>query len=398
MSLPILDKGLPQGGRRLLSDVSLPALVIHNDALEHNLRWMQRYAEQHGLLLAPHGKTTMTPALFQRQLDQGAWGITLATAVQCRAAYAHGVRRLLLANQLVGAPNMALVAELLGDPEVDFHCLVDHPDNVAELGRFFGERGLRLNVMIEVGVPDGRCGCRSAGEAQRLAEVVAAQPALALTGIEGYEGVIHGEDSADDVRDYAERLVAIAVDLLERGLFALERPIVTASGSAWYDLIAEAFDRRDVRERFTGVLRPGCYVVHDHGLYGEAQTAVQARHPDWDAPLRPAMEVWAHVQSLPEPGRAIVALGKRDIASDAMPQPLRRYRPGSTVAEDVSAWRVSKLMDQHAFMDIPGGAALQVGDIIAFGASHPCLTFDKWRQICLVDAELQVIETLPTFF
>ena len=108
MSLPILDKGLPQGGRRLLSDVSLPALVIHNDALEHNLRWMQRYAEQHGLLLAPHGKTTMTPALFQRQLDQGAWGITLATAVQCRAAHAHGVRRLLLANQLVGAPNMAL--------------------------------------------------------------------------------------------------------------------------------------------------------------------------------------------------------------------------------------------------------------------------------------------------
>lgn len=78
----------------------------------------------------------MMPGLFQRQLDAGAWGITLATAVQARAAYAHGVRRVLMANQLVGAPNMALVAELLAAGDFDFYCMVDHPDNVADLGAF----------------------------------------------------------------------------------------------------------------------------------------------------------------------------------------------------------------------------------------------------------------------
>lgn len=38
-----------------------------------------------------------------------------------------------MANQLVGTPNMALIADLLADPAFEFHCLVDHPDNVADL-------------------------------------------------------------------------------------------------------------------------------------------------------------------------------------------------------------------------------------------------------------------------
>ena len=73
---PSGDKGLPETGSDLLADVSLPAAVIHEPALAHNLAWMQRFAEAHGAYLAPHGKTTMAPALFQRQLDAGAWGIT----------------------------------------------------------------------------------------------------------------------------------------------------------------------------------------------------------------------------------------------------------------------------------------------------------------------------------
>ncbi|EGH14807.1 hypothetical protein Pgy4_17729, partial [Pseudomonas savastanoi pv. glycinea str. race 4] len=142
----------------LVTDVSLPALVIHRQALDHNIRWMQRFVTDSGAELAPHGKTSMVPALFRRQLDAGAWGMTLATAVQTQAAYAHGVRRVLMANQLVGAPNMAVIADLLADPMFEFHCMVDHPDNVAALGQFFAARGLRLNVMIEYGVPGGRCG------------------------------------------------------------------------------------------------------------------------------------------------------------------------------------------------------------------------------------------------
>ena len=134
-------KGAAQPGADLVRDVSLPALVIHRDALEHNIAWMQDFVTRSGAVLAPHGKTSMAPALFRRQLEQGAWGLTLATAVQTCTAYAGGVRRVLMANQLVGRANMALIADLQDDPAFEFYCMVDHPDNVAALGAFFAERG-----------------------------------------------------------------------------------------------------------------------------------------------------------------------------------------------------------------------------------------------------------------
>ncbi|WHS58440.1 amino acid deaminase [Pseudomonas sp. G2-4] len=396
-----VEKGAAPVGAHLLKDVSLPALVLHRAALEHNIHWMQVFVTDSGAELAPHGKTSMTPALFRRQLDAGAWGLTLATAVQTRAAYAHGVRRVLMANQLVGTPNMALIADLLADPTFEFHCMVDHPDNVADLGAFFASRGMKLNVMIEYGVVGGRCGCRSEAEVLALAEAIRAQPALALTGIEGYEGVIHGDHAISGIRAFAASLVGLAVQLQDSGAFAIDKPIITASGSAWYDLIAESFEARNAHGRFLSVLRPGSYVAHDHGIYKEAQCCVLERRNDLHEGLRPALEVWAHVQSLPEPGFAVIALGKRDVAYDAgLPVPLKRYKPGSdsVVGDDVSSCKVTAVMDQHAFMTVAPGVELRVGDIISFGTSHPCLTFDKWRVGCLVDEGLRVVESMETCF
>ncbi|HJP97909.1 MAG TPA: alanine racemase, partial [Rhodanobacteraceae bacterium] len=200
------EKGRPIDGESLLENVSLPAAAISDAALANNLAWMQRFADDHGARLAPHGKTTMTPALFRRQLDAGAWGITLATAVQCAAAFEHGVTRLLMANQLVGRPNMAIVAGLV-ERGADYYCLVDGAANVAALNRFFSERGLTLQVLVELGVPGGRCGARNRTELAALIEAVAAAPALALRGVEGYEGLIGGEQAIGDIRRYGRRLV-----------------------------------------------------------------------------------------------------------------------------------------------------------------------------------------------
>ena len=403
--MPLINAQVPKGattpGDNLLRDVSLPALVMHRAALEHNIRWMQDFVTRSGAVLAPHGKTSMAPALFRRQLEQGAWGLTLATAVQTRAAYAGGVRRVLMANQLVGRPNMALIAELQNDPAFEFYCLVDHPENIVALGEFFAERGQHLNVMIEYGVVGGRCGCRSEQEVLALAAAIKAQPALALTGIEGYEGVIHGEQAVSGIRDFAASLVRLALQLQQDGAFAQDKPIITASGSAWYDLIAEAFAAEAASGRFLSVLRPGSYVVHDHGIYKDAQCCVLDRRSDLQEGLRPALEVWAHVQSLPEPGLAIIALGKRDVAYDAgLPKPLIRYREGVVPAEgdDISECRVTAVMDQHAFMSIAPGVQLRIGDIISFGTSHPCLTFDKWRSGCLVDEQFNVLESIEIQF
>jgi D-serine deaminase-like pyridoxal phosphate-dependent protein len=393
----LLEKGTPIEGRSLLENVSLPAAVIFDTALSHNIAWMQRFADDHVAKLSPHGKTTMTPALFRRQLDAGAWGITLATAVQCAAAFGHGATRLLMANQVVGTPNMAIVAGLV-ERGADFYCLVDSAVNVEALNEYFGQRHLTAQVLIELGVPGGRCGVRNDSELKTLVDAVTAAPAVALCGIEGYEGLIGGAHAVDDIRSYGQRLVSTVRRLGDSGAFGDRKPVVTAAGSQWFDLIADAFDQADLRDRCTPVLRPGCYVVHDHRSYRDAMAEVKMRHPELEGQLEPALAVFAHVQSLPEPGLAVIAMGKRDISVDPdLPIPLQLHRPGEP-AQPLAGCSVRKVMDQHAMMVIPEHADIRVGDIVSFGASHPCLTFDKWRQVLLVDDGLRVVEVMPTFF
>ncbi|MEC8917224.1 MAG: alanine racemase, partial [Pseudomonadota bacterium] len=259
MADPMTSLAPPQKGTplltpaNLLTDVPLPAAAIFEAPLAHNLVWMQRFADDHGAKLAPHGKTTMTPALFKRQIEAGAWGITLATAVQTVAAHAHGIDRVLMVNQLVGRPNMTLIADAI-ERGLEYYCVVDGADNVRNLGRYFAERGLTLNVLIELGIDGGRCGCRDAEQVEALVAAIAEQPALALVGIEGYEGMIAGGDEVAAVRAYGERLVDTVRTLQASGVLQREAPIVTASGSKWFDLIAEAFDKAELRERYTPVL------------------------------------------------------------------------------------------------------------------------------------------------
>ena len=107
------------------------------------------------------------------------------------------------------------------------------------------------------------------------------------------------------------------------------------------------------------------------------------------------------LQSLPEPGMAIVAMGKRDIGFDLAPEALRRYREGGPTDQTLSVdgWKVIKQMAQHTFIELPADATdVRIGDVLAFGASHPCMTFDKWRQLHLVDDQLEVVETWETRF
>jgi D-serine deaminase-like pyridoxal phosphate-dependent protein len=390
-------KGTPIAGPSLLEGVSLPAAVVFDSALTHNIAWMQRFADDHGAKLAPHGKTTMIPALFRRQLEAGAWGITLATAVQCAAAFEHGVKRLLMANQLVGTPNMAIVAGLI-ERGADYFCLVDSVANVEALERYFAQRGLTVQVLVELGVAGGRCGVRNDAELEKVVDAIAASPAVALCGIEGYEGLIGGGQAVDRIRGYARQLVDTLGALRDTGALGGRKPIITAAGSQWFDLIAEAFDRTDLREHCTPLLRSGCYVVHDHRSYRDAMAEVKVRHPELEGELEPALAVFAHVQSLPEPGLAVVAMGKRDISVDPdLPIPLQLHRPGEP-ARRLTGCSVRKLMDQHAMMAVPVDPGLRIGDIVSFGASHPCLTLDKWRQVLLVDNDLHVLEVMPTFF
>ena len=233
--------------------------VLKRSALEHNAQWMAEFIRRSGASLCPHGKTTMAPQLFHRQLADGAWGITLATPQQVRIAYRHGVRRILLANEsmLPGAVRW-LQATLDADPAFDFTCLVDSPEAVARLASVPGRRPLQ--VLVELGIPGGRTGARGVPAALDVARAVRASTRLQLRGVECYEGIIGGPDPAADrvrIQDWLGDLAALAQRCEAEDLFETDCVLLSAGGSAYFDLVVQALGKALARPHRV-VLRSGC--------------------------------------------------------------------------------------------------------------------------------------------
>jgi D-serine dehydratase len=393
--LPQLDWNL------LREDLSLPSAVLYEDRLLHNLNWMRHFISAYGVKLAPHGKTTMAPKLFALQLQAGAWGITLATAHQTQVAHAHGVRRVLMANQLVGKQNMATIARLLSDPGFEFYCLVDSAAQIDHLGVFYSNLSQSLNVLVELGVEGGRTGVR---DDEQLLSVLAGlsrwKHSIALRGVEIYEGVLHDESS---IRAFLERAVEVTRRLAAEHRFQRAPILLSGAGSAWYDVVAEIFSAAEFGNSVEIVLRPGCYLTHDVGAYREAQDRILTNNPvahQMNSGLLPGLHVWAYVQSIPEAEKAIIGMGKRDAAFDSgLPVPALHFRPGGVTPQIAAVhWVVTQMMDQHAFLQIRDGDDIRVGDMIGFDICHPCLTFDKWRALPVLNTDYQVVDIIQTFF
>jgi D-serine dehydratase len=224
-----------------------------------------------------------------------------------------------------------------------------------------------------------------------------------LVGIECYEGLNATGNSARDQAFAAElmqRLARIAEACDSEGLFENDEVLVSAGGSGIFDLVAARL-RLALRRPVRGLLRSGCYVTHDHGHYARLVAEVNRRCGCSDG-LRPALEVWASVQSTPEPGLAILTAGRRDLGFDmGLPMPIA-YAPSGArqVERPDNGWSVTALNDQHAYLRIAPGAAAspKVGDRIGLGISHPCTTFDKWHWMPVVDDRYNVVDAVTIHF
>ncbi|MBC2868299.1 amino acid deaminase [Streptomyces mexicanus] len=374
-----------------------PVLALSAERLEHNLRLMETYTARHGLAFAPHGKTSMAPQLFRRQIEHGAWGITLAVPHQVRVARAFGVERIFLANELVDAAALRWVAaELAADPSFRLVCYVDSVRAVELMDAALTGAERPVEVVVELGAGEGaRTGARTEEECARIARAVAGAGTLRLVGVAGYEGEVPRADP-ERVRAYLRRLVALAADLDKAGLFAGgEEIVVSAGGSAWFDAVAEVFaEIPSLSLPVLKLLRSGAYVSHDDGHYREITPF--NRVPQEGA-LEPAFRLWAQVVSRPTAEQAFANAGKRDAAYDLhlpFAQVVRRdgaERPATGVT-------VTGLSDQHAWLATTAEADLRVGDWIGLGLSHPCTSFDKWQLIPVAQADGTVVDYVRTFF
>lgn len=384
-----------------------PVLALSAERLEHNLALMEEYATRHSLAFAPHGKTSMAPQLFQRQLDHGAWGITLAVPHQVRVAREFGVERIFLANELVDAAALRwLAAELDSDPGFRFICYVDSVRGVALMDAALRAAGARrpVDVVVELAAGAGaRTGARTEADCADVADAVAATRTLRLVGVAGYEGEVP-DATPERVHAWLRRLVALAEEFDVAGRFkgpdgsgghGPDEIVVSAGGSAWFDAVADEFAAvPSLSLPVLKLLRSGAYVSHDDGHYKHLTPF--NRVPEEGA-LHPAFRLWAQVVSRPTPEQAFVNAGKRDAAYDLdLPaaQVVRRADGTEAAAAGVT---LTGLSDQHGWLRTAAGA-VEVGDWVGLGLSHPCTSFDKWQLIPLVEADGTVTDYIRTYF
>lgn len=181
---PVLDgshKGFPaqvpplrrsevgsQGWNVLAGDLPLPLAVIRREALSHNLGWMRGFVEARQLALAPHGKTSMSPQLFQSQLAAGAWGMTFASVAQARVGAAAGARRILIANQVLQAADLRALSDLRA--QYAGLRVIFLLDSLAQLALIEAAPPQPpFEVLLELGLSGGRTGCRTHDQALALA-------------------------------------------------------------------------------------------------------------------------------------------------------------------------------------------------------------------------------------
>lgn len=383
-------------------DLPLPLLVLKQSALHHNLHLMKSYLEERNLSFAPHGKTSMAPQLFEMQLSAGAWAITAGTMNQVQVYRSFGIERILLANQLLGPQHVEYaVRELNRDQGFDFYSMVDSVDGVILLASLARQFKLRRphKVLLEAGYPSGRTGCRSVVQARAILEALRpVQDVLSLVGLGGFEGLMltgRPDEISAGVSSYLGFIGSLVAEIRPADLPGATEIILTAGGSAHFDLVADAFASVECFLPKRIVLRSGCYLTHDSEMYERFQEARAKR--GWKGKLKPALEVWSYVQSLPEPGLAILSMGKRDCPFDyKFPLPQKLYR--GTLEQPLPGCSIAALNDQHAYMQYPNGITLKVGDKIVCGISHPCTAFDKWRFIPMVNDDYDVVDGILTFF
>ena len=379
---PVTDEEFVAAGHTLFDGAfTFPVMFARQPALTANVATMAAFCARRGLEISPHIKTHMDPSLVRAQLDAGAWAVTVATANQALAAHAMGAPRILVANQMLDPAGLRWAAAH------QVIVTVDSTIGAETAGRAAAGTG-SLPVLVELGHENGRTGARTVDELVRVARAVAEHPGLRLIGVTAYEGGLSGADAVAAFLDRLREAASAVAGLVDGDI------VVSAGGSAWFDVVADRLSGQWIPGRtVVGLLRSGAYVTHDDGIYRERTPFNRLAG---EGVLHAALGVWAQVLSTPEPGLALVGMGKREVPYDeGLPEPQLVRRPDGTTRE-VTGPRVTRVNDHHAFLET-GGETLAPGDLILFGVSHPCTAFDKWRAIPVVDHDGRVSGVLRPY-
>lgn len=326
-----------------ISALPTPAPLVDLDVLERNIATMAAFFAERPARLRAHVKTHRAPAIARMQVAAGSHGITAPKVSAAEAMVDGGIDDVYVANQVVSPLAIARLADLARRATVAV--AVDDARNVADLSAAAGERGVTLDVFIEIDAGMGRCGVQPGEPALAVARTVAHTPRLRFAGIHVYEGHVVQDPDAAVRKAETERMLDRALesrDLIEREGIAVET--VTCGGTGTYDI--------------SGVY-PGI-TEHQSGSYVYMDPGYAQKVPAFGL----AFSLLCTVMSRPAPEKVITDGGLQVLASGG----------GPVMAKGHPELEHRHLSEEHGSFLVREGecTALDTGDLIEVYPGHCC--------------------------
>ncbi len=326
--------------------VASPALILHWESVEENLRRMIAIAGDPARL-RPHVKTHKLPQIVARQVALGITKCKAATIAEAEMSAAAGAQDVLLAASLVGPAIGRFLALQMAFPQVVFSALADDEGAVQALSGAAVAAGQQVTVLLDLDVGQGRTGVQPDEAADSFYHLMDALPGIRSGGLHAYDGHLHQTDVAARTAACDEgfaRVAALREQLTNAGL---PMPAVVVGGTPTFPMHA----------RRAGVeCSPGTCVLWDAGY--------AANLPDLE--FLPAAVLLTRVISRPAPDRLCLDLGHKAVASE-MPHP-RVIFPALPEA------RVVMHNEEHLVLETPRAAEFPVGSVLYGIPWHICPT------------------------
>lgn len=337
------------------ADIQTPCLVVDLEALDRNIKRMQRYANEMGVRLRVHGKMHKSADIAELQIGEGACGICCQKVSEAEAFARAGVKDILVSNQVRDPAKIDRLARL---PNLARTIVcVDDIDNVADLSEAAKRHGTTLEVLVEIDVGAGRCGVAYGQPVVDLAQAVIDAPNLEFSGIQAYQG------AAQHIHDFEERKGKIdtAIDQVRQSVEMLQ---------------AKGIDCKIIGGAGTG----SYYFEGNSGVYNELQCGsyafmdadyqrVQDENGDKIHEFENALFILTSVMSHAKPDKAICDAGlKAQSVDSGLPVVFGR--------DDVEYVKCS---DEHGVIADPKGA-LAINDKLKLVPGHcdPTCNVHDW--------------------
>lgn len=326
-----------------------PAVVIHLDVAEKNIKRMLDEAEKAGIKHRPHIKTHRSGYLARMQVEAGCRGITVAKLGEAEAMAESGIKDIFVAYPLIGEDKLERLFRLA--EKVKMTTIVNSIVGAQALSDYFEHRGKEIDVLIEIDGGLNRGGVKPGTAVLEFAREIRQLKGIHIIGLMYYGGLVYDSRDVKEVRKYAKQERDVLLEnakILEADGFCMD---VLSAGSSFTGKAAE------VLEGITEI-RSGHYIFNDCGQLDVGLAAQK------DCALR----VVATVVSKPDEHVVIADVGTKSLTGD-----ICHHRTGYGYIIDYPGVEIYALNEEHAFLKCAEKNPLQIGDKIEIIPNHACV-------------------------